>query len=217
MEMPSYRLPALRDVLWRMWQRGLDFLKTAGTVIFAMSIIIWALSYFPRPAEVEQQVTTQMAQQPDVTEEEVAAAVDAAYLEQSFLGRAGKTVQPVFAPAGFDWKTTVGVLASFPAREVIVSTLGITYSLGGDVDEENEGLIAAMQNARHPNGELVFTIPVALAVMVFFALCLQCGATVATIARESNWGWAIFAFTYMTVLAWGGAVITYQVGSAVMS
>ncbi len=216
MEMPPYRVPAIRDVAQRMLDRGMTFLKTAGTVIFAFSVIIWALSYFPRPDAVEQRVTAQMSAQPGVTDAQIAHAVDAAYLEQSYLGRIGKTIQPIFAPAGFDWKITVGVVGSFPAREVIISTLGITYALGGDVDEEDAGLIDTMRASTWPDGSPVFTVPVAMAIMVFFALCMQCGATVATIARESNWGWAVFAFTYMTVLAWVGAVVTYQAGTALL-
>jgi len=233
LEMPSYRIPNVRDVLWRMCERGLDFLKTAGTVIFAMAIIIWAMSYFPRSPQVHTQVTQtftqQIAQQQGVSVEDAAMtiatneeltneldhAIESAYLEQSILGRVGKTIQPIFAPAGFDWKITVGVVGSFPAREVIIATLGITYSLGGDVDEESEGLRETMAASVWPDGSPVFTLPVALAVMVFFALCLQCGATVAIIGREIGWRWAITAFVFMTALAWVGAVATYQIGTAV--
>jgi ferrous iron transport protein B len=232
LEMPSYRVPDLRDALWRMWNRGKDFLTTAGTVILAMSVVIWALSYFPRSgatAEQEQTVfLNEYAQSHELTpqrvgelieagDEHVTAALDAhiegAYLEQSYLGRMGKAVQPVFAPAGFDWKTTVGVLASFPAREVIISTLGITYNLGADVDESSEGLVGSMQSAKWPDGAPVFTIPVALAVMVFFALCMQCMATLAVVAREVGWKWATFMFVYLTSMAWVGAVATYQIGT----
>ncbi|QNN21425.1 ferrous iron transport protein B [Planctomycetales bacterium ZRK34] len=232
LEMPSYRVPDLRDALWRMWNRGKDFLMTAGTVILAMSIVIWALSYFPRGEEVAEHEQTvfiteyaaahelspqRVGELIEAGNEEVTGELDAhiegAYLEQSYLGRMGKAVQPLFAPAGFDWKTTVGVLASFPAREVIISTLGITYNLGADVDESSEGLIGSMKSAHWPDGSPVFTIPVALAVMVFFALCMQCMATLAVMGREAGWGWAAFGFTYMTVLAWFGAVFTYQVGT----
>lgn len=233
MEMPPYRVPRLRDVVWRMWLRGRDFLRTAGTVIFAMSVIIWALSYFPRPDAVEAEATAsfvstvaeaegvgvERAGQMIEADEELAAQLDyhisGAYLEQSALGRIGKAVQPLFAPAGFDWKLSVGVLGSFPAREVIIATLGIVYNLGGDVAEDDPGLRAAMKEASWADGGKVFTIPVAIAVMVFFALCLQCGATVATIGREIGWRWAITAFLYMTALAWVGAVVTYQVGTAI--
>jgi len=143
--------------------------------------------------------------------------VEAAYLEQSYLARAGRFVQPVFAPAGFDWKITVGILASFPAREVIIATLGTIYGIGSDVDEASGDLRQTMAAEIWTKGKLagrpVFTVPVALAIMVFFALCLQCGATVAVTAKEANWRWAVFSFIYMTSLAWVGAVLTYQVGT----
>jgi len=227
LELPPYREPRIRDVVWRMWERGREFIYRAGTVIFAITIVVWAACYFPRPAAVEQRVTQQFIEQRDITPEQIQAddrltaqlniLVEGAYIEQSYLGRAGKAVQPIFAPAGFDWKITVGLIGSFPAREVIIATLGIIYNLGGDIDEQDSGLIAKMQSARHPDGTRVFTIPVAMAVMVFFALCMQCGSTLAIMKRETSWGWAAFAFVYMTALAWLGAVVTYQVGAAILA
>ncbi len=227
LEMPPYRVPQLRDVLWRMWERGREFLIRAGTVIFAMTVVIWVLTYFPRPEAVEQSLVREVAAEQNV-ESAAAASVlsespelqqqlEGRYLEQSYLARFGKTVQPVFAPAGFDWKITVSVIASFPAREVIISTLGIIYNLGGDVDEETPSLKATMRAATWDDGAPVFTVSVALAIMVFFALCMQCGSTLAVIAREASWGWATFSFVYMTALAWIGAVVVYQAGSAVFS
>ncbi|MGI9015189.1 MAG: ferrous iron transport protein B [Phycisphaerales bacterium] len=237
MEMPPYRAPQLRNVIWRMWQSALKFLKRAGTIIFAMTIIIWALSSFPRPASVADDVTATFIQEQQrdngASEDAIRAAlvdeassesavlagrIDGAYLEQSYLGRAGKAAQPIFDPAGFDWKITVGVLASFPAREVIVATMGILYNLGGEVDEGSTDLAGALRASRWESGKRagqpVFTPLVAVGIMIFFALCLQCGSTVAVIARESSWGWAIFAFVYMTALAWLAAVAVYQIGSA---
>jgi ferrous iron transport protein B len=215
LEMPPYRLPRLRDIFWRMWERAREFLVRAGTVIVAMTIIIWALVYFPRPPEVREQTVASLSALND--QAAVERAVAAAYLEQSYLARAGRAVQPLFAPAGFDWKITVGVLASFPAREVIIATLGTIYGIGHDADEDSGDLRSALardlwtHGAR--TGQAVFTVPVALAVMVFFALCLQCGATVAVMAKEAGWGWAVFGFFYMTAFAWLGAVLTYQVGT----
>lgn len=213
LEMPSYRRPRLRDILWRMWERGREFLVRAGTVIVAMTIVIWALVYFPRPDAVREGIVAQTG----VESVQVERRIEAAYIEQSYLARAGRAVQPLFAPAGFDWKITVGVLASFPAREVIIATLGTIYGIGSDVDEESADFRTALKNDLWAEGERagkpVFTVPVALAIMVFFALCLQCGATMAVMAKESNWGWAAFAFCYMSTLAWLGAVLTYQLGA----
>jgi len=209
LEMPPYRLPSPRGVARRMFLSGREFVVRAGTVIFAISIIVWALSYFPHRAEVGDAAAKSLPA--SVSEGERGRAVRSAYLEQSVLGRFGKVVQPVFAPAGFDWKTTVAVLAAFPAREVVVSTLGILYS----ADETQEGALRAeMTRATWPDGTRVYTPAMAMAVMVFFAFCLQCGSTMSVMAREASWKWAGFAFVYMTSLAWVAAVITFQAGRA---
>ena len=133
------------------------------------------------------------------------------------MGRIGKAVQPIFEPAGFDWRISISVLASYPAREVIISTLGIIYSLGGDVDEEDGNLRAALKNSEWQEGERtgtpIYTVPVVIALMVFFALCSQCGATTSIIIKEAGVKWAVASFVYMTALAWLGAVFCYQVGT----
>jgi len=136
-----------------------------------------------------------------------------AYLRDSILGRAGRFVEPVFRPLGWDWRISMATLASFPAREVIVATLGTIYNLGADEDEKSESLRTRLRDARWDGTDrAVYTVPVALSVLVFFALCCQCGATVAMIRREANsWGWAWFAFGYMTVLAFVAAFVTFQV------
>lgn len=234
MELPPYRMPSFRDVFWRVGQRGKRFLTDAGTVIFCITVLIWALLYFPRPAAVAEQTrtafVTEQARSTGLGEETVIQklqdpdnelsgdldhAVTSAYMEQSFLGRAGKAVQPVFEPAGFDWKITIGVLASFPAREVIISTLGVIYNLGNDQDEESTDLRSKLKQEVWPSGpragQPVFTVATAASIMVFFALCMQCGATVAIMKAEASLKWAASAFVLMTSLAWLGAVLTFQV------
>jgi ferrous iron transport protein B len=196
-----------------MWQNAAEFVSKAGTVIFAITIIVWALSYFPRDPAVEQRVR---ASSPGESAEVVHARVQAAYVEQSWMGRFGKSVQPIFDPCGFDWKITVGVLASFPAREVIVSTLGVTYSVGEGAKADSAHLQQAMRDAKWPDGPragtAIFSLAAVLALMVFFALCSQCGPTVATLAQETGgWKWAVISFVYMTALAWIMAVVVYQV------
>jgi ferrous iron transport protein B len=213
LELPRYQMPKPRDVLWRMWQNAAEFVSKAGTVIFAITIIVWALSYFPRDPAVAARVR---ADNPAVAEEVVAAKVQAAYVEQSFMGRFGKTVQPLFDPCGFDWKITVGVLASFPAREVIVSTLGVTYSVGEGAKADSAHLQQAMRDAKWSEGPRagtpIFSLAAVLALMVFFALCSQCGPTIATLAQETGgWRWAAVSFVYMTTLAWLMAAAVYQV------
>ena len=231
LEMPDYRVPTLRNIFRRILDRGREFVLKAGTVILAFSVLIWALLYFPRSPDVKE--TTSMdffseiagshsaaeiqsaLENPDSDiSTALAHRIDSAYIEQSYLGRFGKAVQPVFDPAGFDWKITVGVLSSFPAREVIIATMGIIYNLGADVDEGSDDLRSVLQKEKWTSGprmgQPVYTLPVVIGIMVFFALCMQCGATVAIIARELNWRWAAFSFFGMTTLAWAIAVLIYQ-------
>ena len=137
-------------------------------------------------------------------------------IEESLLGQLGHLIEPAVRPLGWDWRIGVGAIASFPAREVFIATLGTIYSLGGDGDEEDSGLQGAMRASTWPDGRAVFDVPVALSVMVFFALCAQCASTLVVIRRETNsWRWPIFCFVYMTVLAYIGALVTFQVGSMI--
>ena len=213
LELPRYQMPKPRDVLWRMWQNAAEFVSKAGTVIFAITIVVWALSYFPRDASVAENIK---AANPAASAELVDAKVQAAYVEQSYMGRFGKAVQPIFDPLGFDWKITVGVLASFPAREVIVSTLGVTYSVGEGAEADSRHLRKAMQDAKWADGPRagrpIFSLAAVLALMVFFALCSQCGPTIATLAQETGgWKWAAASFVTMTTLAWLVGALVYQV------
>jgi ferrous iron transport protein B len=134
------------------------------------------------------------------------------------MGRMGRAVEPAFLPLGWDWKVGVAVIASFPAREVVVGTLGVIYGIG-EADEGSESLRERLQAARFEDGprrgEPVFTLASALALMVFFALCCQCVSTLAVIRRETGgWRWPAFAFGYMTALAYVAALLTYVVVSA---
>lgn len=228
LELPSYKWPSLGGVVYRLYERGMAFLKRAGTLILAIAIVVWALAYFPHRAEVgapfEQERERLLRDAPEASEHEarlatIAQAEAGAYLRDSYFGRMGHAVEPVFRPLGWDWRLAMAAIASFPAREVILTTLGILFNLGGAVDEESEALRDSLRQASWPvdgstrSGAPLVTVPVALSVLVFFALCCQCGATVVTIRRETNsWSWAIFAFSYMTVLAYIGALVVYQVG-----
>ena len=211
LELPPYQWPRWRDVWLAMFFRGKVFVKTAGTMIFFMSVLIWALSYFPRlsPAE-EARITASMS---GSDPEAVQKRIDERHLEQSALGRVGKSIEPLFRPAGFDWRITTSILAAFPARETVVPSLGILFSLGGDVDEESRDLSQALNEAKWPDGRPLLTPWTAAGLMAFFALCAQCMATLATVRRETNsWRWPVFMFTYMTVLAYVAAVAINQVG-----
>ena len=143
--------------------------------------------------------------------EDIDARMAAELLNESFLGRAGHWIEPAVMPLGWDWRIGMATLASFPAREVIIATLGTIYSLGGDTDDSSEDLRSALRSATWDDGRSVFNVPVALSVMVFFALCAQCASTLAVIRRETqSWRWTIFTFVYMTLLAYVAALVTYQ-------
>lgn len=225
MELPAYQRPRMRLVAAHTAFAVKSFLRTAGTVILVATVVVWALGYFPRPATIAERFEQARAAAPageagDAQRARLDAEEAAAYLEQSWLARAGKAVQPAFAPAGFDWRITVGVLAAFPARELVVPTLGTLYSLGEvavDADVPDERLATSLRTTVGPDGRPTLDSLTALAVMVFFALCSQCVGTLAAIRRETHsWKWPLFTFGYMTGLAWLAAVAVQQIGRALI-
>lgn len=222
MELPVYERPRLRVVAAHTWHAVRSFLRTAGTVILFATVVVWALGYFPRSPGIHARFEELRAAAPagaegDAQRQRLDAQEAGAYLEQSLLASIGRTVQPVFAPAGFDWRLTVGVLAAFPARELVIPTLGTLYSLGdveASTDLEDTRLGDALRNGTGPDGRPAMNRLTALAMMAFFALCSQCVGTLAAIRRETHsWRWPVFTFAYMTVLAWAVAVAIYQLGS----
>ncbi len=218
--LPEFRRPNLQTVAIKLFDRARIFLKRAGTVIFVVAIIIWGLAYFPRsetiPAELERAVAqAESAYSGDRLAREVLDLENraaAAQLEQSFLGRAGRFVEPVFLPLGWDWRVSAAVIAGFPAREVVVAVMGTIYAVGEEAEEAS--LAAKLRSASWPDGSPIFTLPMVLGLLLFYAWCLQCAATIATIRRETNsWRWPLFAWTYMTVIGYTGAFLIYQIGS----
>ncbi len=198
MELPPYRLPNLRTITQNMLTRAWLFLKRAGTVILAISIVLWALMYFPRP--VAQPVSS-------------GESHETTRLQNSYAGQLGHAIEPIIQPLGYDWKIGVALIASFAAREVLVSTLSIIYNVGKDENEESETLIGAVRDAKKADGTPAWTPLTALSLMVFFVLAMQCMSTVAVVRRETNsWRWPVFMVVYMTVLAYLGAFLTYQGG-----
>jgi len=215
LELPPYQVPKWRDVWLAMYLRGKVFLKTAGTVIIALSLVVWALLYFPRSEQAAAQYTAdyERLNGPAAEPGALDAYIKERQIADSYLGRFGKTIEPVFRPAGFDWRISTAILAAFPAREVLVSSLGIIFSLGGDVDENSSDLRTSLRNAESPDGTKLMTPWTAAGLMVFFALCCQCMATLAAVKRETNsWRWPLFMFAYMTTLAYLGAVAVNQIG-----
>ncbi len=293
MEMPSYKIPTVRSIGIRVFTRVRSFLVRAGTIILAITIIVWALSYYPRSdearenynqrrvasaevyktqkASLESELLTMLLQRQasgdlisaiqtafgtatspqkldsvyqDLLvefpgsaaliensfalyklrfdhEAELAALANQRTGEQirgSYLGYVGRQIEPLFEPLGWDWRITVSVLAAFPAREVIIATLGTLYNLGSDVGEQSSSLVNKMRKARWEEGpkkgQLVFSAPVALSIMVFFALCCQCGATLVTIRQEANHIiYPIVTFAYMTTMAYLTSLVVYQISN----
>jgi ferrous iron transport protein B len=234
MELPGYKWPAWRVVAWRMVERAGVFLQGAGTTILAVSVLMWAALYYPRlpaataaahatvEAELEQAVAQAEASgEPAAVEAAESTLADAraahagAQRRQSWLGRAGRWIEPAVKPLGWDWRIGTAALASFPAREVVVAGLGVLFDVGADADESSGRLRETLQRATWPDtGRPLFTLPVALSLMVFFALCMQCAATLAVMRRETNgWRWPLFSFTYMTALAYLAALVTYQLAT----
>lgn len=212
-ELPPYRFPNLRGVLLMMWQRSSLFVKEAGTVILACSIALWALLYFPRhlPAEGPD-YDRQIEMAPEADKPALENAKAAALLQNSYGGRLGHTIEPAIAPLGFDWKIGVGLIGSFAAREVFVSTMGIVYSVG-EADEASDGLRQAMREQKRSDGRPSYPPLVGLCLMIFFALACQCMSTLAVVKRETGgYRWPLFLFAYMTVLAWVVTFLVYQGG-----
>ena len=210
--LPEFRTPNLQTVAIKLFDRGRIFLKRAGTVIFFVAILVWVLAYFPRMDSADYQPD------PVVTESHDQTFIDnsrsAAQMEQSWLGRIGRTIEPIFKPLGWDWRVSSAVVAGFPAREVVVAVMGTIYAVGSDADDQK--LSEKLRAATWPDGRLIFTLPMVLGLLVFYAWCLQCAATLATIRRETNsWRWPIFAWFYMTGIGYTGALVIYQVGSLV--
>jgi ferrous iron transport protein B len=223
MELSSYKWPSFRVVAMRVWERVLAFLARAGSLIFLTSVLIWAAAYFPGDhSQLEQTVTQLRAEEanpsPDESKlESLEMQINkqrSELISQSYLGRAGHWIEPIVKPLGWDGKIGIAVLASFPAREVIVATLGTIYSLGADQDENSQGLVQQMRSETWPDGRQVYSLATACSIMVFFALCAQCVSTLVTIRRETNsWRWPVFSFLYMTSLAYIGAWIVYNLMS----
>jgi ferrous iron transport protein B len=240
LELPSYKWPSIRTIAGRVAQRGWVFLRCAGTLILTVSIVAWAGLYYPHDREkvegpfrpqferLDAQLDRLALDAPGRAEIEqekarLRNAMLGEYQRQSFLGRLGRLVEPAVKPLGWDWRIGCAVIASLPAREIVVATMGVMYDLGEEVDVESEAGVTRLQAELRiatwdGTDRRVFNLPVALSILVFFALCCQCAATLAVIRRETNsWRWPAFTFSYMTVLAYLGALVTYQLGMWIAS
>lgn len=233
LELPPYRRPEVKAVLRRAFDRCTVFISQAGSVILAFSLILWALLYFPRAdpsvvqtkiAKVEasyQEALAEGSAYPELLKkvreeaiQDIQSKANADHVKNSYGGRLGHLVEPLIRPLGFDWKIGVGLLSSFAAREVFISTMGLIYGIGADSDEASLPLRARIQNERHPDtGKPVYTPLTGLSLMVFFLLAAQCMSTLAAVRRETqSWRWPAFMMLYMNVLAWLGSFAVYQGG-----
>ncbi|MFN0069684.1 MAG: ferrous iron transport protein B [Limisphaerales bacterium] len=239
MELPPYKRPGAAAVLRHMWERSKLFLRRAGSVILVISMVLWVLATYPRSEAMEadhaqrrgeieawHEVTRRNFTGEDQArfDTEAAGRFDALAAEaagerlrHSFAGRLGHAIEPLIAPLGFDWKMGIGIVASFAAREVFVSTMSTVYNVG-DFDDSEEGvrgLAETLRAQRHADGRPVYTPLVAVTLMVFYVFALQCVSTIAVVRRETaSWRWPLFQLAYMTALAWVLAFLTYQGGRA---
>ncbi|GAG30564.1 unnamed protein product, partial [marine sediment metagenome] len=192
MELPPYRVPTMKSLAIHMWQRGWLFLRKAGTIILAISIILWAAMSFPKPGGKSlEDVNSERAQQ--------------LRLESSIIGRVGKTIEPALRPLGFDWKIGTALIGATAAKEVFVSQLSIVYSVG-----ESEKSRHTLREKLQVN----YTPLTAFCVMLFCLISTPCIATIVITRQETgSWVWALFQFAGLTALAYIITLVVYQLGS----
>jgi ferrous iron transport protein B len=222
MELPPYKRPLFRVVVRHMWDRSRLFIRRAGTVILAINILLWFLATYPHNKQITEDFAARRAavsQAAPASASEQLALLDneeaGAKLRQSFAGHLGRFIEPAIAPLGFDWKMGIGIVSSFAAREVFVSTMSTVYNVGKSEKSESSmnSLAKTLQAQKRSNGSPVYTPLIAVTLMVFYVFALQCVSTVAIVRRETNsWKWPVFQWVYMGALAWTLAFLTYRIG-----
>jgi len=239
LELPTYKVPQPWQVARVVWTNTKAFVTKAGTTIFCLSVILWAMSYYPRLSEAKIQEVRDSQfrgflgpieffdakpnqewfekkrvegekRLDDELEARRDSSVAAEQLRQSFAGRFGHLIEPVIQPLGYDWKMGVGLVGAFAAREVFVSTMGIVYSVG-QVEDDTTSLAGAMTSDTYANGTKVWTTPVAVSLLIWFVLAMQCMSTLAIVKRETGgWTWPVFMLVYMNGLAYVLCLVVYQ-------
>jgi len=220
MELPPYKRPLLRVVARHMWDRSRLFLRRAGTVILGVNILLWFLATYPKTGNgameqrsdgvMEKTATPQHSNTPALRP---SAELAGEQLRNSFAGMMGRAIEPVIAPLGFDWKMGIGIVSSFAAREVFVSTMSTVYNIGDSEGAETRALAQILREQTRPDGSPIYTPLLAITLMVFYVFALQCVSTVAVVRRETNsWKWPLFQWLYMGALAWLLAFITWHGG-----
>jgi ferrous iron transport protein B len=210
LELPIYRAPRWKNAAITMVQKAKIFVFDAGRVIIMISMLLWFLSSFgpgSRMKAVDNKYAVLMQQQP-AKKDSLQKHFSSEKLQNSYAGILGKTIEPVIAPLGYDWKIGIALITSFAAREVFVGTMATLYSVE---ENDNSSLRQKMESATHPDGSKVYTLPAAFSLMIFYVLAMQCMSTLAVVKRETRtWKWPVFQFIYMTGLAYLMSLLVYQ-------
>ncbi|PKP19449.1 MAG: ferrous iron transport protein B [Bacteroidetes bacterium HGW-Bacteroidetes-21] len=227
MELPPYRIPTIKNTIRHMWFKSSQYLRKMGSVILIASILIWALSYYPRNVEYSSDFKQQIS---NVNSDTLLAdsiknmkiydielRMQSEHQERSYIGSLGKFIEPAIRPLGFDWKIGISILTGLAAKEIVVGSMGVLYQAEMNADESSAALKDKLQQQIHTSGELngkkVFTPLVAFGFMLFVLIYFPCVAVIAAIKKEAGWRWAVFAMIYTTAIAWIVAFVTYSIGS----
>ena len=211
--MPAYKAPILKNVFLNMYEKVVSYILGAGKIILALSVILWFLgSHGPSSTFGNaEEIIAERHINDGLTDEELEDEVAGYQLENSYIGLAGKAIEPVFRPLGYDWKISIAVLTSFAAREVFVGNLATLYNLGADAEEDEAKIIDRMANEKRPDGTPMFNFATGISLLLFYAFAMQCLSTVGVTKKETNsWKWTIIQMVFMTAVAYIAAFIAYQ-------
>ena len=213
LELPVYRQPRWKNILYTMVEKAKVFVFDAGKVIMIISLVLWAFSSFG-PTEKRNKIKENYAiliKNDPVNENKYQAEKSSALLENSYAGIMGRSIEPVIRPLGYDWKIGIALITSFAAREVFVGTMATLYSVGNNADENSETLRYKMSAAKRADGSPVYTTATGYSLLIFYLLAMQCMSTLAVVKRETgSWKWPIIQLVYMTGLAYLLSFIAYQ-------
>lgn len=212
-EMPSYKLPLFKNVFYTVFEKTKEFVLGAGKIILALSVILWFLGTHGSSETFGQaeSIITEKHANDNLSEAQLEDEIAGYRLETSYIGRIGQTIQPVFAPLGYDWKVSIAVLTSFAAREVFVGNLATLYNIGSSGEDE-EKIIGRMRTQVREDGSPMFTLGTGVSLLLFYAFAMQCISTIAVTRKETNsWKWTFIQVVFMTVLAYVSAMLAYQI------
>lgn len=211
-EMPSYKVPLLKNVALTVLEKTKTFVFEAGKIILAISIVLWLLaSYGPGEDFKNADIIVEQSH-PELQGEQLEHKIAAYKLEHSFIGIVGKTIEPAIRPLGYDWKIGIGLVTSFAAREVFVGTLATIYSIGSDLEDDDKTIKNRMSKEVHENGSKVFTLASGISLLLFYAFAMQCMSTLAIVKRETNtWKWPMIQLFGMSLIAYVVALIAFQI------